>query len=225
MNEIELQPLSNKDSLTDRTYKELKRALIAGTFQPGMRITGRAIAEALGVSLTPAREAVGRLITEGGLESTGPRTIIVPDITYERYEEILEIRLLLEGLAAESATPNSDPEFLQILTHIQEEYEIARKEERFSDALRFNERFHFTLYNRSRKEKLITILESLWLSVGPFLSRLYPDYVADESGVIPHRQVLQGLYQKDPEMVKQAIVKDLKTGADKLRQKLSSAKT
>jgi DNA-binding GntR family transcriptional regulator len=225
MDRIDLKPLRNKDSLTERVYKELKHALNAGTFRPGERLTGRAVADALGVSLTPAREAIGRLTAEGGLEAAGPRTIIVPAITLERYEEILEIRILLEGLAAEAAARNSDPEFVQTMTHIQEEYGNARREWRFRDALRLNERFHFTLYHRSGKEKLVSILESLWLFFGPLLSHLYPKYVDDESGVIPHQKVLQGLHENDPAKVRRAIVEDLETGAHKIRQLLADMET
>ena len=60
-----------------------------------------AVAEAMGVSTTPAREALGRVTADGGLEYTGPKTMRVPVLSHERFDELQDVRIALESLIAD----------------------------------------------------------------------------------------------------------------------------
>ncbi len=74
--------------------------MIAGQFRPGQRLVMQDLADQLGTSVTPAREACLRLVSERGLELRSGRFVTVPALTLARYMEVRTIRLALEGLAA-----------------------------------------------------------------------------------------------------------------------------
>src|SRR5438270_8548096 len=104
----ELQPIQREKPLGIVAYERLKRALMSGEFKYGEKLTVRSVAELFNISITPARDALSRLVSEGALEAKGPKTIVVPELSYHTLQEITRIRLALEGMAAEVATPNID---------------------------------------------------------------------------------------------------------------------
>ena len=73
-----LAPLDRRNSLGELAYESLKDTIIRGQFAPGAKLTVRSVAQALGVSTTPARDAINRLIGEGALANLGPKTVVVP---------------------------------------------------------------------------------------------------------------------------------------------------
>ena len=94
-------------NLNDRTYAILKGGLISGTFHPGQVFIIRSLAERYGISTTPVREALQRLVAERLLVMLPNRTIVVPSLSPENFAEIYRIRCELEGLAGEVATAES----------------------------------------------------------------------------------------------------------------------
>ena len=166
--------------------------------------------------MTPAREALWRLVTEDALEVAGPKTIIVPYLSPKRYEEVTSIRLALEGLAAETAAADADAAFIEELeaTHLAFAAHRARRD--YRQALQMNEKFHFMLYERADQPRLLSIIDSLWMSVGPSVTMLYPRFGSEEDGVRPHQDIIRGLKAADPHRVKAAIEDDIRTGRDKL---------
>ena len=96
-----------RETVQDRVYSELRRALIGGLFEPSQVLTIRGLADALVTSTMPVREALGRLITEKALEALPNRSVRVPPITLERIDDLLRARILIEGEAiALAATPH-----------------------------------------------------------------------------------------------------------------------
>src|SRR6266542_4946696 len=92
---MRIEPLE-QGNLSARTYVALKDALIAGNFRPGQRLLMQDLAEQLGTSVTPVREACMRLVSERGLEVRSGRFVTVPNLTVSRYMEIRTIRIDLE---------------------------------------------------------------------------------------------------------------------------------
>src|SRR5689334_18492683 len=90
-------------SLRSQVYDWLREALTTGRFAPGQKLSFRFIAGTLGVSLTPVREAIRRLVAEGAFEMRPNRSVRVPLMTRDRILELRDIRLALEGLATEKA--------------------------------------------------------------------------------------------------------------------------
>lgn len=92
-----------RDNLTARVYQELRQALMEGRFRPGHRFKIRQLAQSMGVSETPIREALMQLVRERVLDMRAARSIAVARLTSAQYQELRAIRLLLEGFAAEQA--------------------------------------------------------------------------------------------------------------------------
>src|SRR5882757_4956641 len=105
------RPLSDTPadtSLRTQVYESLREALTIGRFVPGQKLTFRFIAGTLGVSLTPVREALRRLVAEGAFEMQPNRSVRVPLMTRARILELRDIRKSLEGLAAYKAAQAAD---------------------------------------------------------------------------------------------------------------------
>ena len=102
--------LINKDTLWDKAYLSLRSALLAGKFVPGERIILRKVAQDLGISLTPVRDAINRLAAENVLERGGVGQgggASVPLLNAHEFDQLMAIRSSLEPLAAEAAANNA----------------------------------------------------------------------------------------------------------------------
>ncbi|MEQ8230344.1 MAG: GntR family transcriptional regulator, partial [Gammaproteobacteria bacterium] len=90
-------------TLNELAYAGLKQALLSGRLEPGNVITLRRLADELGTSMMPVREAVSRLAAEHALEVLPNRGIVVPDLDRRDAEDIWELRIRLEGEACARA--------------------------------------------------------------------------------------------------------------------------
>ena len=94
---------SNFQTLSGPIYLELREQLITGIFEPGQRLKLNELAEQTGTSVSPVREALIRLVAEDSVEMSSLRAFAVPNLSAARFEQIVAMRLALEGLAAERA--------------------------------------------------------------------------------------------------------------------------
>ena len=162
------------DTLADQAYQKLRHALMTGALLPEQVLTVRGVAEDFGVSLTPVREAVQRLVVEHGLEVVNGRTIRVPRLGVETYREILKIRMELECLAAKEAAPRISHDEIERLEAVMQAHLAAIQAGDAHQTLMRNSDFHLSIYRASGQPILIRIIESLWLRVGPTLNLLFP---------------------------------------------------
>jgi len=91
----------------DRLYRSLRVQVMHGELPPGQALTLRGLARSFGVSMTPAREAVRRLVAEGAFTLSSSGHISTPELTAERIEELASIRALLEPELASRALPRA----------------------------------------------------------------------------------------------------------------------
>ena len=216
----QFDPMERPETLTEQAYQRLKAALMSGAFAPGQKITTRNIASALGVSPTPAREAIGRLVAERALDFDGNRSAFVPVLDKGRLAEIYEIRIALEGLAAEAAAESIDEAGIQSLAQCQLTLVAARERKDFKAVLSANEEFHFTIYRASGRAMLVQMIENLWLRMGPVLNLLYPEFTFDRKNVRHHEGAIRALRAGDAKGLREAIVADLTEGSGYLMQKI-----
>src|SRR5689334_12044490 len=87
-----------RETLHDRVYDEVKKAIMGAEIEAGEPMTIRALATELGTSVMPVREALRRLVAERALELLPNRSVMLPVMTPERFEEIARIRIALEGM-------------------------------------------------------------------------------------------------------------------------------
>lgn len=204
--------------LGDVAYREMKERLIRGEYKPGKKLTVRAVAEDLGFSSTPARDAINRLAGEGALVYSGPKTVIVPVLNEDSLREITLIRLALEGLAAQLAANSSTVEDIERLKDIQNYINGALDQRDYETALRYNKDFHFHVYGMAGLPRLLSMIEGAWLRVGPSLYDLYPEFAEEKYGVRNHQLAIEALEEKDGASLRAAFESDIRDGYRRLRQ-------
>lgn len=197
------------DNLQEQLYQRIREALLAGRFQPGERMKIRDLAAAWGTSPMPVRAALQRLVAEGALEGEQQRSVRVPAMTRERFQQIFQVRLSLEGLAVEQAAPRLGAAEIEQLHGCILRMEQALEQRDVQGYLKDNSQFHMTLYRACGNPILLRMIESLWLQVGPFFNRLFTE--ADLLLRLNdfHEDVLQALRAGDGKGARTAIEQDL----------------
>lgn len=199
-----------RGALNARAYAVLRKALMAGRFQPGQKLLLRTLATEMGISVTPVREALLRLVSEHALVADSSRTLAVPVLSLQRFLEIRDLRIELEGRATEAATRRASPAELDALVSIQEQLMQRRQDGLFAEALAVNETFHFALYRLARMPVLYRLIEGLWVQIGPVLTRLHdrmerpnPEFQH------PHELIVRAMRQGDATSARLALAGDI----------------
>jgi len=211
--------------LSELVYVRLRRALMRAELKPHQRLKVRDLAQQMGTSETPVREALFQLAHEGAIEIRPRYYIRVRRLSLQEYTEIRDIRMNLEPMAAERALPFIDDAVIDQLAATHEALVKAEAEQDWPTALQTNFDFHFGLYSRSGMSTLTEVLESLWIRVGPVLSELYPDAHPTYAERHQHQNVLDALRARDSYSLREAIRMDLIEGGRNLRQHLSEYET
>lgn len=198
--------------LGDAAYHKMKERLIRGVYEPGYKMTIRAVAQDLGISSTPARDAIHRLVIERALIYAGPKTVIVPVLNEFDLKEITQIRLALEGLASQLAVQNATDQAIEILSKLQNEINVSLLAKDYTSALRHNKEFHFLVYRMAGLPQLIAMIEGLWLRIGPSLYNLYPEFAEERHGVRNHEMAMEALAERDGGGLRAAFENDIRDG-------------
>lgn len=204
------------EPLRERVYQELKNALTKGKFAPGQTITIRGVAEELGTSATPVREALRQLIAERALEIRSNRSVAVPIMTASMFRELVDIRAALEGMAAEKAASlirSADMEALKRFHHEMVGTIDGKDGQRY---LSLNEKFHFTIYRAARAPLLLSSIEQLWLQIGPFFNNLFLGMKGSRHLHVHHADAIGALSRKDGAAAARAIRSDIGSAAEHL---------
>ncbi|SNB52748.1 transcriptional regulator, GntR family [Arboricoccus pini] len=210
MAKIEHQPLN------DRAYQEIRKGLTTGLFAPMQPLVIRTLATSYGISATPIREALQRLVAERLLVVLPNRSIVVPRMTKAHFLELLQIRVAVEGLAAELATPKlTAKDFVKFDKFLQR---IATTIET-SDAkayLSLNRDFHFAIYEKSENQELLHMVQHLWLKAGPVFTRLFDDDDYRHQANNEHANIIEALSRGDAKAARASVEMDLTAAANVL---------
>ena len=205
-----LSLIERTETLTEQVAAKLRAALTGGLFAPGEKITIRAVAKALGVSPTPAREALAILAAEGVLESTAGRSLIVPPLSAERLNEITRVRVSLECLAAEVALERMSAEEVRAVVAANDRLKRATEAEDFKAAILANRQFHFGIYEAARMPTLLRMIEALWLRTGAYVNLIYPAFGLARKGIENHDRAARALKERDAGALRAAIEYDIR---------------
>ena len=205
-----------RDSVAELVYRAIRQDIASGYYGPGvLRI--RPLAERFAVSATPIREALRRLEAEG-LVTLRNRRIEVRRVSGEELDEIFDIRDVLERYAiAEAARRGLDPETSSRLEALVEEMDTAQHtdQDRWRSA---NETFHKVVYGLAGNPRLVSMIDSLWVAVEPYL-RLYVSVAGDlSSAQDEHRAMLAALRAGDAEAAADVLGTHLATTRDIVRR-------
>ena len=207
-----LKPVK-KEILSVRVYNEIRNALINGQYEPGERLIIGELAQEMGVSITPVREAIFRLISEQGLEMQAATAVYVPYVNSEKLREIQQIRFHLEGMGAAEAAQHITRKQLDNLIALQRDF-ISCTSTDPKRASYLNRKFHFAILEASNKPILRNTVESFWVITGPILKVFHVktaglDYSQNEHR---HEAVIEALEARDSESAREAIQADLVWG-------------
>jgi DNA-binding GntR family transcriptional regulator len=215
----DIQQVTNK-SAHYRVYDALKRATLSGFFRPGEQVTIRGLAQQLNIGEMPVREAVKRLVAERALEASPDRKFRVPVLDKSEIREILDLRIMLEGLAAEQAATKITDKQIERIKEVHAESQLAVDELDASGILKANTRFHFLIYQACENDTLLPIIESLWMRHYPTLSVYLPQLMAELSlearskvytlAQHGHAVILEALENRDPKRAKKSLQADLR---------------
>ena len=192
-------------------YEELRRRMITGKIVPGVGLSTRGLAQEMGVSQMPVRDALSRLAAEGAVEIRSKRKIEVPVMSAERFTDLLECRLMLEPEAAVLALPHITQARLKQLRDIDSALDRAMENGDVIAYMECNFAFHFGIYGANDRPTLNRLIEALWLQFGPFMRVVYGRF-GTANLVDQHRIALDAIEAKDAEALRSAIASDIADG-------------
>ena len=195
----------------ERVYRNLRARVMHGLAAPGESLTLRGIAADFGVSMTPAREAVRRLVAEGALKLSASGRVSTPELSSERIEELAALRALLEPELASRALPRAHLALIDRMTAINGVIEEMIVKGDSSGYVRTNLEFHRTLYLRAQAPAMLALVETVWLQAGPTMRLLYERMQRRQAGEM-HRKIIAALRAGDDPGLRLAIRMDVTQG-------------
>lgn len=195
----------------ERVYRALRTQIMHGALPPGAVLTLRGIGKDHGVSMTPAREAVRRLVAEGALSLSASGRVATPELSNDRIEELTALRALLEVELAARALPRAHIALIERLESIHNG--ISRMIEAGDGVgyIRANLDFHRTLYLRAQAPAILAMAETVWLQLGPTLRKLNGD-LSRKTPPVNHRKMIAALRAGDEPSLRLAVRMDVTQG-------------
>lgn len=179
-------------------------------------MTLRAIGREFGASMTPAREALRRLVAEGGLAMSASGRVLTPELKNERIEELASLRALLEPELASRALPRAHMALIERLEAINTKIGQAAARQAATDYIRINLEFHRTLYLRAQAPAMLALTETVWLQLGPTMGALYARLRRSEPPQY-HRLIIAALKAGDEPGLRLAVRSDVTHGLRMLK--------
>ncbi|TCP62219.1 GntR family transcriptional regulator [Rhodovulum bhavnagarense] len=208
---IQTRPGEGGSAAHERLYRALRTQIMHGELTPGAALTLRGIARQFGLSMTPAREAVRRLVAEGALTLSASGRVATPELSNERIEELAALRALLEPELASRALPRAHMALIDRMQKINTEIgEVMGRGDAVA-YIRLNLEFHRALYLRAQAPAMLAMAETVWLQLGPTMRALYGRLRRSEPPQ-HHRMILAALRAGDEPALRLAVRTDVTQG-------------
>lgn len=194
--------LDNYKPLRDVVFENLRTAILEGNLKAGQRLMEVQLAEQLGVSRTPIREAIRKLELEGLVVMLPRKGAYVANMSFKDLIDVLEIRSSLEGLAASLAAERLREEDIAELERVAKEFETSVREADIDNVLKKDVEFHEKIFLMANNKKLYQLITSLWEQVHRFRVTYVSNYDASLSLVDEHNRILEAIKSGDCELAK-----------------------
>jgi len=202
-------------------YESLKESILNGSLKPGEKLMESRIAEDLGVSRTPVREAIRKLEKEKYVKMIPRKGAYVEDLTMEDILEVLEIRIVLEGLASKLAARNISDEMKDRIQKNIESFDNASSELDRKELISLDEKFHHIIYQSSGNKKLNEIVRELQDQFQRFRLSYFNELSSYMKLANSHNKLYQAIIDGDEE----AAEKYAKEHIEEIRDNIISWKT
>lgn len=184
-----------------KAYQTIRDSIRDGTYQPGAQLREEQLAAEIGVSRTPIRDALRRLLADGLVETRRNYGTFVTDLTPAEVLEVFELRSLLEGYAARKAAENITDDELRELERLAAAMEAisGSEDERLDSFSRLNSEFHLVLVRAARSRRLEMILTQMFqVPLVPLKQYRLDRLINIDRSNRQHREIIEALRERNP---------------------------
>lgn len=183
--------------LRELVFTTLRQAILKGEIQPGERLMEIQLAEKMGVSRTPIREAIRKLANEGLVTMIPRKGAIVAGISEKMLMDVLQVRMTLEKMAYECAFKYITDEQIEELKETEKEFEESVKKNDLVQIAEMDEKFHFTIYNAAQNDKLKEILTNLRENMYRYRMEYAKNKDSRDQLIKEHNEMIDTLVKRD----------------------------
>ena len=191
--------LQNHKPLREIVYEELKRQILKGEIAPGHRMMEVELADDMGVSRTPVREAIRKLELEGLVTMIPRRGAEVAQITEKSMNDVLEVRRAMDALCVELACDRITPEELQDLKKACDTFEAAVKTDDIKQIAQADVALHDIIVQATGNQRLIQLVNNLSEQMYRYRFEYIKDFSQHERLVEEHKVIYESIVKKDKE--------------------------
>ncbi|MCT4545160.1 MAG: GntR family transcriptional regulator [Vallitalea sp.] len=185
--------------LRDVVFNSLREAILKGELVAGERLMEKQLAERMGVSRTPIREAIRKLELEGLVVMVPRKGAEVARITHKDVKDVLEVRAALEELAVKIACEKMSEESLINLKETSEEFANACKVKNIDDVIKKDVEFHDIIFSSTKNDKLIQIINNLREQIYRYRVEYIRKLADYDMLVKEHALIVQSIEDRDVE--------------------------
>jgi DNA-binding GntR family transcriptional regulator len=196
---------SGPGTTAQHALDELRLAIVAGRYRPGQRVGQEEIAESLGVSLAPVREALRALEQEGQVEYRPRRGYFITELHVEDLQEIYALRALLEERAVRRTLPTLDEDAVERIALAARDCAAAADRGDVAAELEANRRFHFGMLESPDQTHTMRLIRLLWDSTEAYRAMYYNSPEERAKTVEAHDEILAAVRRKDVDEVVAAL--------------------
>ncbi len=219
------RPRKNSLSVREKTYEYLKSNILSGNFSPGTRLTEEHLAEELGVSRTPVREALHKLEQDGLIEPLESRGFCIPLDSPEEIEDLFELRTVLEGYTLRIICERITDEQIATIEKIVEKAADAHLRKRVDEIFQWNTEFHDTLHKMvADKRRFYNLIVNMRKYVLRYRKDTLHYHEAAKRTIDGHRQIILALKLKDPELCERVMRIHIREAKEDALQTVREAK-
>jgi DNA-binding GntR family transcriptional regulator len=189
------------ETIQQRVLEELRGAIVRREYRPGMRVRADAVAERMGVSRIPVREALRVLEAEGLVTSEPHKGVTVAELSAADLHEIYLLRRLLENEAARRAIPVLSARTLAELEQLVLRMDRALELPESTQLIELNRKFHFTMYAASNLRQLVHMITILWNQSDAYRSIYLAEDEFRRQAQREHRGIVDACHAREADRV------------------------
>lgn len=205
----------------EQVYQKIRVQILFGELAPGQAVTIQGLTDSLDVGMTPVREAIRRLISDGALIFQGNRRVSVPVLSVSDTEQLIFIRKTIEYELARRAALQISHSGVTLLEHIDTALDRAISSGDVAGYLAQNYSFHRAIYDQADAPVMAEIADRLWLRFGPSL-RVVCGRFGTQSLPDRHKELLDAFRRNDADAAAKAMVQDVEQGMELILEVLAN---
>ena len=199
--------------LRDVVFNTLREAILHGELKPGERLMEISLANRLGVSRTPVREAIRKLELEGLVIMIPRKGAQVAQITEQDLNDVLEVRLGLEELAMQFACERIDEEHLQEIARAAQDFEDLMEEGDITDLAQADVHFHELIYQATQNQRLIQIINNLREQMYRYRIEYLKDQQVYEKLLSEHEEIIRHIEKGEKDEAARVVSRHIENQA------------